>query len=503
MPEKSHYVLMAKDITLSWRRALERYLHTFRATSGQSPEDALRLTATEHRVTLVGSATSLYGVPQETEDHLTGTDPNLLIDRMEADTSEELKELADLRAERDDPYGARDGEKDIVVTQVYTKIGVDCLQPIHDDGNYTPTSNAALLAGTNTHWVRLNFVLPPHKNVYHDSSWSGAGDAPWLNARFKATNKTWYETFDELVDGYRAQGMNVYGLVGAESTDPRWLPERMRTDTTEAQECIDWVAHYARSFAEIVSHFRTRVTHFESFNEPNGWHGGFTHILHPYWYARCLVEIYKAVVIEKGITDVTLISGPIECPSFPTGQRDQYLEGRKAYLSEAYRYIDADPNWAPYKTTHGYPFHGVGLHLYLYQNRYTTNDTLADGLSRYARGFHSLVKEKEGEAAAALKRIFISEIGWMSGDISTSVEEARRRETNPGTHPNRGTLDTQDRYLEKALTTLSVLDEVGAVIWYGIQDTGEGPWGLYGQGTLDAANRKPSWTTFRTLTSEE
>jgi len=89
----------------------------------------------------------------------------------------------------------------------------------------------------------------------------------------------------------------------------------------------------------------------------------------------------------------------------------------------------------------------------------------------------------------------------MSGDFSTSVEEARRRETNPGTHPNRGTLDTQDRYLEKALTTLSALDEVSAVIWYGIQDAGEGPWGLYGQGALDAANRKPSWATFRTLPS--
>jgi hypothetical protein len=499
MPDRSHYVLMAQETALSWRQALERYLHTFRVTSGQSVDDALRLAATEHRITLVGSPTSVYGVSQEVEDHILNTNPDVIIDRMSAKTSAELKDLADMRAERGDRYGARDGEQDIVEVSARYKIGVDCLLPIHDDGHYTPTSGASLIAGTGAHWVRLNFVLPPDKGVYHDGSWSGPGEAPWLDGRFRATNKTWYETFDQLVDGFRAQGLDVYGLVGTESTDPRWTPERMRTDPTEAQECSDWVRRYAESFAEIVSHFRAKVKHFESFNEPNGWHGGNTHVLHPYWYARCLVEIYKAVVIERGISDVTLLTGPIECPSFPSNLRDQYLEGRKAYLSEAYRHIDADPNWAPHKATHGYPFHGVGLHLYLYQNKYTSNQIVTDALRQYVLGFHDLVKEKEGATAAARKKIYVSEIAWMSGDTSTSVEEARLREANPDTRPQRGTLDTQNRYLEQALTALTALEEVGAVIWYGIQDTGEGPWGLYGQGPLDAANRKPSWTTFQKL----
>jgi len=499
MPDRSHFVLMAQEITRTWRRALERYLQTFRATSGQSLDDALRLAATEHRITLVGSPEVPCGVPQEVEDLLLSTHPGILLDRMSARTSAELKELADRRAERNDRYGVRDGEADIVEVSSRGKLGVDSLLPIHDNGQLTPTSSSTEVAGTGAHWVRLNFVLPPDKGVYHHGSWEGTGKAPWLKARFLATNRTWYDTFDELVDGFRARGLSIYALVGAESTDPRWTPERMRNDTTEAQECSDWVTRYAESFAEIVSHFRTRVKHYESFNEPNGWHGGNTHVLHPYWFARCLVEIYKAVVIDKGITDVALVCGPIECPSFPSNLRDQYLEGRKAYLSETYRYIDADPNWAPYRASHGYPFHGIGLHLYLYQNKYTSNQAVSSALTQYVLGFHDLVKQKEGVTEAAEKKIYVSEIGWMSGDVSTSVEEARLREANPDTRPGRGTLDTQKRYLNQALTTLSALEEVGVVIWYGIQDTGEGPWGLFGQGPLEIANRKPSWAAFREL----
>jgi len=497
LAEVSHYVLMAQEISIEWRHALDNYLQTFRVTNGQSHDDALRLAAKEHHITLVGAPDAPMGVPQEVEDYIRRVKPEVLIDRMNVHTAEELKILADMRVERNDRYGAHDIE--IVIIPPHTKIGVDCLQPIYDSGTYTSTADADLIAETGAHYVRLNFILPTDESQYSVVSGADERDAPWLHVRFHETGRTWFETYDELIDRFLDRGLKIYGAIGTEATMPRWAPESMRTDTTPTEEVRQWLEHYARSYAAIVEHFCDRVQIFESYNEPNGWHGGNTHILHPHWFGRLLVETYKAVVIDKGIRDVTLVSGPIECPSFPSGMRDQYLADRVYYLRLACQTIANDPEWEPYLFEYGYPFDGIGLHLYLYQNANTSNVIVREGLTAFVDGFTDLIRELEGIEAAQQKKIHVSEIGWMSGDVSCSVAEAMERESNEATYPVRGTLASQNRYLEQALDELSSNRSVGTIIWYGIQDTPEGPWGLYGLGLLDENNRKPSWYTFRRL----
>jgi hypothetical protein len=107
---ESHYVLLSQEANYAWRHALDRYLDTFKATNGQSLDDALRLTARRQHITLVGRADCVWGVASESESYLREHHPELLIDRMAAATPDDLLRIANRRADRRDRYGTRDGE---------------------------------------------------------------------------------------------------------------------------------------------------------------------------------------------------------------------------------------------------------------------------------------------------------------------------------------------------------------------------------------------------------
>jgi len=106
--EESHFVLMAQNSSIAWRHALDKYLDTFKVTNGQSLDDAVRLAAKYHHITLVGRAGSTYGMPQEWEDEIMRRNSRIIIDRMEASSVTELRHIADGRAERGDRYGSND-----------------------------------------------------------------------------------------------------------------------------------------------------------------------------------------------------------------------------------------------------------------------------------------------------------------------------------------------------------------------------------------------------------
>jgi len=106
--QETHYVLLAEDVNAEWRHALDRYLDTFKATNGQSLDDAVRLATDRHHITLVGGADAEFGAPQAWEVEIKTRNDKIVIDRMRARTADELRQIADLRAERNDRYGARE-----------------------------------------------------------------------------------------------------------------------------------------------------------------------------------------------------------------------------------------------------------------------------------------------------------------------------------------------------------------------------------------------------------
>jgi hypothetical protein len=106
--EESHFVLLAQHSNGEWRHALDRYLDTFKVTNGQSLDDAVRLAARRHHITLVGSADSVWGVPADWEREIRRRNPRILIDRMAAISAADLRRIADGRAQRGDRYGRGD-----------------------------------------------------------------------------------------------------------------------------------------------------------------------------------------------------------------------------------------------------------------------------------------------------------------------------------------------------------------------------------------------------------
>jgi hypothetical protein len=107
-PVETHYVLLSEACPESWRAALGEYLSAFRATSGQSLHDALRLAGEPHHITLVGSALSRHGVPREWEDQIRTDQPGTLVDRLNALSLRDLQRLASRRVRADDRYGVQD-----------------------------------------------------------------------------------------------------------------------------------------------------------------------------------------------------------------------------------------------------------------------------------------------------------------------------------------------------------------------------------------------------------
>ena len=103
--EESHFVLLAQNSSILWRHALDKYLDTFKVTNGQSLDDAVRLAAKHHHITLVGTAGSPYGMSKEWEDEIRRRNSKIIIDRMEAASVSELCRVADRRAQRGDRYG--------------------------------------------------------------------------------------------------------------------------------------------------------------------------------------------------------------------------------------------------------------------------------------------------------------------------------------------------------------------------------------------------------------
>lgn len=106
---ESHYLLLAQEASIEWRHALDAYLHRFRVTNGQSLDDAVRIGAERHHITLVGSADSVYGVPAAWEAEIRRRRPDgdqiVIIDRLPGRTVEELRRAADERVRQNDRFG--------------------------------------------------------------------------------------------------------------------------------------------------------------------------------------------------------------------------------------------------------------------------------------------------------------------------------------------------------------------------------------------------------------
>lgn len=351
------------------------------------------------------------------------------------------------------------------------KIGLDANRPLITEpgphqGALAPTvANPEMIADTGAAWVRLNFIL-----------------GPWLSptdeARFQG--RTWAETYEAIIDQFLRRGLNIYGLIGHEAM--KQSPDFFRDPqehmpAPEVAQAQRWIAEYALNFGEIVQRFYPEVKVFESFNEPDNWHQVPRHWIHPSWFAEMLQAIHDRVKGQLGLSDVVLVSGPLQ------GLQINGNVSPANYLRQTYQYGQQRLGWG--QAGRPYPFDGVGYHLYIHEG-YTADWPAQEGAVRetyrhYINGMRQVIRTHESPTSQ--KQLYISEIGWPSN--RDTAEE----------------WEFQARNLNLALELMLPDPAVALGIWFCTEDFAPGQkfYGLYHMGRVTPAGRKPAFGAFQTI----
>lgn len=325
---------------------------------------------------------------------------------------------------------------------------LDANAPINaSNGNISAPVQA--IADTNTQYVRVNFILGP---------WTSPADA----TRRGSQKLTWFETYDQIINGLVSRGVKIYGLIGAEAVRSS---SGLNTD--------QYVNDYTANFVSIVDHFKDRVRVYESFNEPNDWAGGTSAQVTPYWFARMLEQIYRSVKLESGHAadpawQVALVSGPLFSHDMDTVA---------PYFSQVYSEGINNLGWGDLKTQNGtYPLDGVGYHIYVSQGT-TDADAIKGKISENLNAIWGVIQSYEGSQTP--KKLWVSEMGWSSDYLDGEAGQAQNMQAS------------YDYLLPDA--------RIALISWFCLTDFPGAGYGIFKMGSFRESDKKAAWQTFYTI----
>jgi hypothetical protein len=343
-----------------------------------------------------------------------------------------------------------------------SKIGLDANRPIDPRTGRieAQVADPKVVASTGTGWIRLNFVLGP---------WTSPDD-PTLH-----DGRTWAETYQAFVSGFRQEGLSIYGLIGVEAM-PSGPGNRFRSPPAHGAEDDEWLSQYAENVARIAEMFHEDIQAIETFNEPDDWHGGTRNWVHPAWFAVMLQRIHAAVRARHQLRELTLVSGPLQ---------GLEINGNAAatYLRSAYRTGKEWFQWG--EDAHPVPFDGVGYHLYVKEGYDADAEAHSRAVratcQRYLDEMHQVILQEEGKP----RPLYLSEIGWSS---SVDPQVYKRRE------------EFQARSLRAGMETVIADPLVELACWFCTQDfvteAGEMKFGLFRPDSCFPEARKPAFHAF-------
>jgi hypothetical protein len=286
--------------------------------------------------------------------------------------------------------------------------------------------------------VRVNFVLGPWSSPEDTTPHGGLGLG-------------WADTYRVIVDGLVGQGLQVYGLLGAES---------VHSDAEDGTQA--WLDEYVYNFVAVVDRFKDDVRVYESYNEPNNWDASSQPVLSAEEYAALLQDVYLETKQFNGHDadpswQVTLVSGPLFTHDLDTGA---------SYLSDTFWYGRNTLAWDwTHEQTGSYPFDGVGLHLYVAQGS-TDAASIDDGIETNLSAIQGVI-----DAEDPGKPVWVSEMGWSSDYVGE---------------------DGQATALGHAFDALRGDARVAMASWFCLVD-----WPGAGYGLLDTGYApKPAWTAY-------
>jgi hypothetical protein len=234
------------------------------------------------------------------------------------------------------------------------------------------------IAGLNVEWVRVNFIR--HRG----------GD--------------WWRDYDALVDGLRARGVKIYGLINNEAMDEDQGPLQNGPWDGRAR---DYCERFAETCEQVVGHFRGRIGVYELINEPNNWNENRTARVHATWMAFMLQRAYERVKLDHAgdaSWQVTLVSGAV----FSFTDNDS-----AGYLRDVWNAGRRDHGWDVVRARCGrFPVDGVGYHIYVLEGAGDRPDEVAGVYARHLDAVESFLRSHDPEADQ--KKIWMSEYGWRS-----------------------------------------------------------------------------------------
>jgi len=237
-------------------------------------------------------------------------------------------------------------------------------------------------------FVRINFYKP--------RNYTGS-DFNWI-ARYDAV-------VNELVENRKIPIYAVVTDVVGGALEHQHRPTSYPTRWGADWEKKAWIDKYALAFKEITKRYKGKITHYESFNEPDNWIPDNNEPAMAFDdYAYLLEKTWNAVKAGGNPNNITLISGPVLahdkglnafCGS-TTQEEDKYNNGA-CYLKEAI----TKNNGTPY-------FDAVGYHIYVDEN----GGNPAYSVQKSADALKNMLVSK-----GLNKDVYISEIGWDSNKI--------------------------------------------------------------------------------------
>jgi hypothetical protein len=341
---------------------------------------------------------------------------------------------------------------------VKEKVGIDANRPINPQTGEieAQVANPDIISSTGVGWVRLNFVL--------GQKWPNVADPGWQ------------ATYRQIIGGFRARGLKIYGLISDEAM-PAPPANQFRNAPPSGQPQDEWINRYADTFVTIARAFHQDVALFESFNEPDDWHGGNNSWIHPEWFAVILQAIHDRVRADPEIRHIKLISGPLQ--GLHNADDSHNNNGGAKYLRAAYKAGKSRSGWGSSKP---FPFDGVGYHLYVAQKPQSTDQTIRQKYNEYLDELRTVIREEEG----ADKPIYLSEYGWFS---------------------NHGNEAFQQQAMQTGMALALDDPSLGLVIWFCTQDFDPEDrlkyYGLYRKDPIGANGRKPVYEIFRAICQQQ
>lgn len=324
-------------------------------------------------------------------------------------------------------------------------------QPLNDAGQVVLTDAVAdALASTGVGVVRVNFRL----------------------GSYTSDTAAWYAAYDSIVNRLRSRGIEVIALMTNEAWpggSDQWKANAY--ETTGGNGMNPYLENWCNLFSRAATHWQGKVKYWELWNEPD-----CLAVIYPSNYGALLAKCYD--LAHTNNIPVEIISGGI------CGPADWCPDCGPNFITKTYDVSINKTGWfTQMKNKWGtYPIDHIGFHIYPSCN--TALNT--SWLSSYMDSIYNSYKAYEGTATQ--KKVFLTEIGWMTDGGGCKTTEA-----------------TQASNITALFNLANMKPYVKHVNYFFLQDAPIAGlmFGVYKSTGFTDADKKPSWNNLKTALTFE